>query len=319
MSLITDQVQGVLVLVLVVILFIAVIAYVPAPEPSLADSGAADATEGGVRAAIILIIAVTAANMFHSGYWQRIWAAANNAVVVRAVAGASVVQIIVVVLVGVLGMLALAVYGSALFEPAYVAFLAAFFLINETPLGWRVLAVITSVCMVASSVDTLQNGLAALISSEHLSSKRLTLRQAQLVTFLVNVPAVVLAAFQLSVLSLFLLADLLAAATIVPLGLGLWKRTHPTAALVGCVGGLATIIATFAAGGHLELGSAAAGIAQLYGNLNLTSFTLLTAFILAPAISGLLTVCLSLCMPYSFAGFEQTSTAPEAGVRVTKA
>mmetsp|Transcript_13959 Transcript_13959/g.37538 ORF Transcript_13959/g.37538 Transcript_13959/m.37538 type:complete len:357 (+) Transcript_13959:817-1887(+) len=298
-SLLTDQVQGVMVLILLVVIGVGALAYTPLEPGAIAASGAADATPGGVSALVVLIIAIACANMFHGGYWQRVWAAADNKAMIYGSLGASALQILVVVLVGVLGMAAFARYGSTLFSPNYVAFLAAFFLINEMPLGWQVVAIIATVCMVASSADTLQNGMAAIFSS----NPRLTVRHAQVFTVLVNVPAIILATLQLSVLSLFLLADLVAAATIVPLALGLWRRTHPNAALAGCVVGLITIIVVYCVGGALEFGSVGKGLASLYGALVLTSPTLLTAFILAPFFSGLTTVVGSLMVKYEFEGF----------------
>jgi len=44
-----------------------------------------------------------------------------------------------------------------------------------------------------------------------------------------------------SVLTWFLIADLLCAATVVPILLGIWKRAHPVGALAGCVSGLLTV------------------------------------------------------------------------------
>uniref|UniRef100_A0A7R9YLB6 Sodium:solute symporter n=1 Tax=Diacronema lutheri TaxID=2081491 RepID=A0A7R9YLB6_DIALT len=308
-SLLTDQVQGVMVIVLVVLLCIAVFAYNPLPKDAIIDSGAADVTLGGLRTAVTLILAVTAANLFHSGYWQRVWAATDNRAMTRGVLIANGLQLVVMVLFGVIGMMAVAVYGSALFSPEYVAFLAAFFFIAELPVGWQVIAVIATVCMVASSADTLQNGLAALFAA----SPRVSVRSAMALTVLLNVPAIILATLQLSVLSLFILADLLAAAVCVPIGLGLWYRTHPTAALAGSAVGLLSILVVFAVSGALS-GSVAVGLSGIYYAFDLSSPTLLVAFILAPALSGLVTVGGSLLVPgYRFAGF------PKVDVAVTKA
>ncbi len=50
-------------------------------------------------------------------------------------------------------------------------------------------------------------------------------------------------------LNLFLFADLLCAATIIPLLMGFYDFTHPLAALVGCVSGQLTWLVTYAIGG----------------------------------------------------------------------
>lgn len=287
-------------LLLTVVLCIAVFAYNPLPPNAILQSGAADATAGGVSTAITLILALTFANMFHAGYWQRVWAAQDDAAMSRGILIANVLQVLVMVLFGVIGMMAVAVYGDALFSPDYVAFLAAFFFIKELPLGWQVVAVVVTVGMVASSADTLQNGLAALFSS----NKRVSVRVAVVITVLINIPAILLATLQLSVLSLFILADLLAAAVCVPMGMGLWYRTHPTAALAGCVAGLLTVPIVFMVGGAIAKGSAVAGLANIYFAFDLSDPLLLSAFIIVPTVSGLVTYAGSLMAPsYRFAGF----------------
>lgn len=302
MSLLTDQVQGVSVLLLIVLLCIAVFAYNPLPPNAIINSGAADVTAGGFSTAVTLVLAITAANMFHSGYWQRVWAASDNKAMTHGIIIANVLQIIVMVMFGVIGMMAVAVYGNALFAPDYVAFLAAFFFIKELPIGWQVVAIIATVGMVASSADSIQNGMAALFSS----SKRVSVRGAMVITVLCNIPAIVLATLQLSVLSLFILADLLAAAVCVPMAMGLWYRTHPLAALAGCVAGLLTVPIVFIVSGHLVSGSVAVGLSGIYYAFDLSDPTLVTAFILAPALSGIVTYVGSLAAPgYRFAGFSK--------------
>jgi SSS family solute:Na+ symporter len=63
----------------------------------------------------------------------------------------------------------------------------------------------------------------------------------------------------LSVLRLFLIADLLCATAVVPVMLGLWKRMTPSAAVVGAVAGLVgAIVPGWFSGGSLAAGVLAA-------------------------------------------------------------
>jgi len=118
--------------------------------------------------------------------------------------------------------------------PTYLAFLSAFFLIGLAPIGWQVLAIILAVMMVASSADTIQMGLSGLfepIIKEILSlggvspdkpgynSLKLAINVSW--TVVINVIAIVLATKKYSVLSLFVLADLLCATCVVPILMGL--------------------------------------------------------------------------------------------------
>jgi Na+/proline symporter len=305
-------VQAVMVFVLVLILSIAVYVYIPIETNAIVTSGAADATPSGFSAAVVLILAITSAEMFNAASWQRVWSARDSRSMIVGVAVASTLIVIVIILVGVIGMAAVALYGNALFEPEYIAFLAAFLLVAEMPIGWHVVLIIATVCLVASSADSLQNGMAALVAK----SERVTMTHARILTVLLNAPAILLATLQLSVLGLFILADLLAAATIVPIVLGFWYKTHPKAAMAGCVTGLVTAIVVFIVGGYLEYGDAVAALAS-YGNLNLGSGTLIAAFVLSPFFAGAVTVGVSLLMPsYKFAGFVKVEASPAAAKEV---
>ncbi|MDI5891246.1 sodium:solute symporter [Halomonas rhizosphaerae] len=200
--------------------------------------------------ALTLVIAVTAANLFHQGYWQRVWAARDDRALGRGAWLGGGVTVLVVMVVGGLGMLA-AMAGVALGEPP----IPFFALLAEAP-GWLALpALVLAVTLVASSVDTLQNGLASLVVAG--SGRRgLSIGAARLVTVALMVPVVVVALQGLSVLRLFLIADLLCAAIVVPVLLGLWSRMSATAAVAGGVAGMLGAILP----GWVAQGSPAAGV-----------------------------------------------------------
>ena len=118
----------------------------------------------GFSMMIILVIAVTTANLMHAGVWQRIWSAESNRHVRIGAWVAVAIAVVIMVLVGVVGWVAYAQYTGALYAPDYVVFLSGFFAILEMPVGWHVLAIILTVAMVASTADTLQTGLVAIFS-----------------------------------------------------------------------------------------------------------------------------------------------------------
>jgi len=89
--------------------------------------------------------------------------------------------------------------------------------------------------LVASSVDTLQNAIASLAVTE---KKGLSLSAARWFTVLLMLPVVLIALQGISVLRLFLIADLLCATAVVPVLLGLWPRMTPAAAIAGALAGL---------------------------------------------------------------------------------
>lgn len=82
-------------------------------------------------------------------------------------------------------------------------------------------------------------------------------------------------------LRLFLIADLLAAATILPVVLGVWHRARPGAALVGGLAGLGAVVVL----GRVTRGSLLEGVRLL----TLPETLDLGAFVVAPLAPGLLT------------------------------
>lgn len=115
-----------------------------------------------------------------------------------------------------------------------------------------------AVTLVASSVDTLQNGIASLVVARS-EQQGVSLVAARWVTVVVMIPVVVIALQGLSVLRLFLMADLLCAAIVVPVLLGLWQRMTPFAAIAGGVAGLlGAILPGWFSQGSLLAGAVAA-------------------------------------------------------------
>jgi Na+/proline symporter len=338
-SLITDKVQGVGLLIFTVLVLIAVIGFGLFPEyTDIADSKTASdnwkiVTSWGISAdpgqsvsmAIVLILAVTAANLMHSGFQQRIWAAQDNAAVRNGLFAASAIMIPFILLFGFFGMIAFARFGfGGLIAPTYLAFLGGFFIIQLCPTGWQILALILAVMMVASSADTIQTGMAGLLSpaiDKSLACCYKPPRKPPLalsmginlcITIALNIVAIVLATQNLSVLFLFVLADLLCATCCVPVFMGLWDRIHPVSALAGCIMGLVTALAVYGAG--LPNKCDASGVCEdgLFQQLikpgGLYASTSLVAFIATPVASGLATLLVNIpffAKGYKFAGYPE--------------
>lgn len=244
----TDSWQAWLVLALLALAGVAIIANLSSPRDAFIDSGLLGVTRGGVEAALTLIIAVTAANLFHQGYWQRVWAARDT----RALWGGAWLGAILIIpallVVGVLGLLA-AGAGLELGSPP-----APFFaLLVGLPAWVNVAVLVLGVALVASAVDTLENAMAALVVVERPS---LSLAGARVVTVLLMAPAVIVAWQGYSVLRLFLIADLLCASAVVPALLSLWRRATATGALAGAVAGLLGAVLP----GIISTGSLAEGV-----------------------------------------------------------
>ena len=227
-SLATDRWQALLLMAL-----LAVVLFVDWKHlPTAATSAELPGTPfwSAVSVALTLVLAVTAANLFHQGYWQRVWAARDSASLWKGSILGGSATIVVVAVVGALGISA-AMAGLDLGTPP----IPFFALLSEAPQWLGAVALVLAVTLVASSVDTLQNGIASLAVAEN---KGLTLTSARWVTVVLMVPVVVLALQGVSVLRLFLIADLLCATAIIPVLMGLWPRVTKVAAMAGALAGL---------------------------------------------------------------------------------
>ncbi|MEX1176872.1 MAG: hypothetical protein WEB09_00290 [Nitriliruptor sp.] len=229
-SLRTDRWQSWLVIVLLTVAAVAALVGVDGPVASVRGSGLLGIDRVGLESAATLILAVTAANLFHHGYWQRVWSARDDRALRQGALIGAAVTIPLMLIAGGLGVL------SASVGLAEIPALSIFALAAELPTVVVAAVMLLGIALVASSVDTLENGLAALLVSERPS---LGLGQARILTVVIVLPAVVVSLVATSVLQLFLIADLLASVLLLPALLGLWYRTTTTAVWAGIVTGAA--------------------------------------------------------------------------------
>lgn len=224
----TDVWQGWLVLALLALVGVAL--WLGAPRTDFAAALPKVSAADGLSVALTLVIAVTAANLFHQGYWQRLWAARDLRALVGGAAIGGAATVVVVALVGGLGLLAIAAGVNPGTPP-----MPLFALVAQAP-PWVSLAVLVlAVALVASSVDTLQSGIVSLVVTERSD---VSVTAARWIMVALMVPVIVVALQGYSVLRLFLIADLLCATTAVPLLMGLWRRVSTGAAVAGSVTGL---------------------------------------------------------------------------------
>lgn len=252
--------------------------------PEVSASGAMPGIPAGAAlgVALTLVLAVTAANLFHQGYWQRVWAAESDAALGRGAVLGGVATIAVVAVNGGLGIVTV-MSGADVGSPP----IPFFAMLREAP-GWLTLpALLLALTLVASSVDTLQNAIASLLVTE---KRGLSLTSARWLTVALMVPVVWVALQGNSVLRLFLIADLLCATAVVPVLLGLWSRMSAAAAIAGALAGLLGAVLP----GWLATGS-------LYQGIVLASFPdtvpTLAPFAGALLASTLVSIIVALLLP----------------------
>ncbi|MFB6161815.1 MAG: sodium:proline symporter [Haloferacaceae archaeon] len=281
-SMVTDVVQTALLLPLLLVVFVATVVAVGGPGEAVRSVNAtapallSPTHLPGIEFGVYVVVAVVGAEMLNQSWWQRVYAARDERTLARGFGAAALVVFPIVVAVGLFGPIAV---GMGLVDGnASVSF---FLVVQEALPDVLVLGVVVlAVLLVASSADTLFNAIASVVTADlprlvDADDARLTLA-ARGFTAVVALAATVVGAQGYSVLTLFLVADLLAAATFLPLYHGLFSaRAWTGGALAASVAGLAVGAAFF---------PPARGVLPLAG---LPAASFLRSFVLAAAVSGL--------------------------------
>lgn len=244
-SIFTDAVQ--LVIILPILLTCLVAGW-------MAVGGAAAVTQGlaeraphladvtfrvGVEGGLALVLGVILANLFHQGYWQRVFAARSDGDMARGFMGAGAISAIVVFAMGLFGLAFVALGKEG---PGATAVFAIAF--DALPVWMTLVVMVAGLALVMSSADTILNAISSIIvvdlgrAAPGLGADRL-LSLARWVILLASVPIIIVAAQGYSVLYLFLIADLICAALAFPVFFGLYSaRYDGTGAIVSSVAGL---------------------------------------------------------------------------------
>ncbi len=220
-------------------------AYNPEDDWSIGSMSYMDSFSSGLA----LVVAITAAEMFSQGNWQRAWASEDDEALKK---GALLAAGLVLPLVFVMGVLGTVVAGQGAVDDPSTAF---FNLITDAHILVIAAFVVLGIALVCSSVDTLQNAVVASISRD-LADGKMDLKQARIVTLAMIPVAIYFASTMdaLSVFQIFLVADLLATATVLPVFLTLWDRIDSRAALAGAICGLLSVVAYGAVTADLSTG-----------------------------------------------------------------
>lgn len=279
-SLTTDRWQAGLLIALLAIVATAVSGFSPDTATGSASGPASPPLGESLGVAVTLVIAVTAANLFHQGYWQRVWAAENDQALRHGAVIGGLTTVAVVAVLGTAGVLA-SVRGLELGTPP----IPFFALIADAPEWLTLPALLLGITLVASSVDTLQNALVSLGVTE---TGRLEQRGARWLSAALMVPVVGLALQQVSVLRLFLIADLLCATAVVPLLSGLSRHVSRRAATLGAGAGLlGAVLPDAIAAGGLGAGIRAASFPDGVPTLGPFLGALLTSACVTALLAGL--------------------------------
>ena len=203
-------------------------AQVTAADPSLLDPTFVT----GLRFGFWVAIAILGAELINQTWWQRAYAARDAETLAQGFRTAAVVNPLVVLVAGLFGVVARG-YVDIVTDPAsdaYNASIAFFVLLDAAFPEPLVLAVVLlALLLVASTADTLFNAMASLVTADlprllDDPGDRTLTWGARALTVVAALAAIYVSLRARSVLRLFLLADLLGVALMVPLLYGLYSE-----------------------------------------------------------------------------------------------
>ena len=163
-------------------------------------------------AGLTFFIAVAATNLFHQGNWQRVYAAKSNEVLNKSLIISFFIIIPIVFFMGFSGLVAVSINSSVIPDLAFFSLL-----LKEQDSMISVIVIILAISLTISSIDTLINAISSLIvvdGNKVLKFKGDYLKLSKNIIILLSAIALIVAAKGLSILYLFLLADLLCCAAV---------------------------------------------------------------------------------------------------------
>ena len=158
-------------------------------------------------AGLTFFIAVAATNLFHQGNWQRVYAAKNNNVLKKSLFFSFLIIIPVVFIMGFTGLIAVSANSSVIPDLAFFSLLLS----NELFL-LSIIIIFLALSLTISSIDTLINAISSLIIVDGNKIIKINGNYSKIsnyIIFFISIIVFIIASNGLSILYLFLLADLL--------------------------------------------------------------------------------------------------------------
>ena len=245
-SIFTDNIQFIIILILLLISFINLISFnfsefnfefIKQSKPFLLSFDYLP----NFTAGLTFFIAVAATNLFHQGNWQRVYAAKNNKVLKKSLLVSFLIIIPIVFFMGFSGLVAVSISSNVVPDLAFFSLL-----LTEQTLMLSVIVIVLAISLTISSVDTLINAISSLIvvdGNKVLNFKGDYLKLSKYFIISLSIIAFAIASKGLSILYLFLLADLLCCAAVLTVFYSFYdkkinEKNAYTSILIGLLAGL---------------------------------------------------------------------------------
>ncbi len=174
-------------------------------------------------AGLTFFIAVAATNLFHQGNWQRVYAAKNNYILKKSLQLSFIIIIPVVFLMGFSGIVAVSQNNSVVPDLAFF-----YLLLKEKTIFLSIIILVLAISLTISSIDTLINAISSLIivdGNKVIKFKGNYLSLSKQIVLLLSLIAFFLASKGLSILYLFLLADLFCCAAVLTIFYSFYSKS----------------------------------------------------------------------------------------------
>ncbi|USW50916.1 Putative sodium/solute symporter, sodium/glucose symporter superfamily [Septoria linicola] len=285
-SFVTDNIQGVMVLLFLIIGTITIAVTVNIDTSLISTSQYLEPNLLGWQLLYILPVAILTNDFFLSGFWLRAFAAKTDKDLYIGVSIAAVAVTIITTLVGVAGLIA--GWSGVLGNPPEATGIELFTLLETLP-AWVVgIILVMVVTLSTAAFDSLQSALISTGSNDFFRNK-LNIWWVRAFVVVLIVPTVVVALKSPSVLQIYLISDIISAAMIPCLVIGLSSKAYWWRGFEVVVGGIGGIFTVFLFGLVYYDGdvSRAGNLLILTEGLYASDWSVFGAFVAAP-VGGLL-------------------------------
>ena len=245
-SIFTDNIQFIIFGLLLIIAFSYLISfnsnefsieYIKLNKPNLLSSNYIP----NFTAGLTFFIAVAATNLFHQGNWQRVYAAKNEKVLKNSLIISFLIIIPVVFIMGFSGLIAVSQDSSVVPDLAFFSLL-----LKDNTVFLSVIIVALAISLTISSIDTLMNAISSLIivdGNKVIKFKGNYLKLSKQIIILISLISFFVASKGLSILYLFLLADLFCCAAVLSVFYSFYSKSFNekkaiVSTIIGLVGGI---------------------------------------------------------------------------------
>ena len=192
-------------------------------------------------AGLTFFIAVAATNLFHQGNWQRVYAAKNIKVLKNSLIISFIIIIPVVFLMGFSGLVAISQNNNIIPDLAFFSLL-----LKEQTFMLSIVVIVLAISLTISSIDTIINAISSLIvvdGNKIINFKGNYLQLSKQLIIFLSLITFFVASKGLSILYLFLLADLFCCAAVLSVFYSFYSKSFNEkntyiSIIIGLIGGL---------------------------------------------------------------------------------